>query len=32
MESKDFDYNKLNAILEHQDIDAEQLAKLTGKK
>lgn len=31
MESKDFDYNKLNAILEHHDIDAEQLAKLTGK-
>lgn len=31
MESKNFDYKKLNAILEEKNITVEQLAKLTGK-
>lgn len=31
MESKDFDYRKLNAILDKEGITAEQLAKMTGK-
>lgn len=31
MESKDFDYKKLKAVLEEQNVSVEQLAKMTGK-
>ena len=31
MESKNFDYKKLNTILQNENISVEQLAKLTGK-
>ena len=31
MESKNFDYKKLNTILQNENISVEQLAKMTGK-
>ncbi|CBZ49422.1 hypothetical protein SGGBAA2069_c22500 [Streptococcus gallolyticus subsp. gallolyticus ATCC BAA-2069] len=31
MESKNFDYKKLKAILEEQGVSVEQLARMTGK-